>query len=86
MSRLEGPYAGSKDKAGLRSRRELGGIPPAVTFVFDKQGVVRNRFESNVRFGNMDEALEVVKTLRCAAHTLSLVSWLGRLIVVVPRL
>ena len=46
-------------------RNVLGFIPGRVTFVFDKQGVVRHRFESNVRFGkHVDEALEIVKTLR----------------------
>lgn len=46
-------------------RNVLGIIPGRVTFVFDKQGVVRHRFESSVRFGkHVDEALEVVKTLR----------------------
>jgi thioredoxin-dependent peroxiredoxin len=46
-------------------RNVLGVLPGRVTFVFDKQGVVRHRFESNVRFGkHVDEALEVVKALR----------------------
>jgi peroxiredoxin Q/BCP len=46
-------------------RNTLGFIPGRVTFVFDKEGVVRHRFESNVRFGkHVDEALQVVKTLR----------------------
>jgi peroxiredoxin Q/BCP len=41
------------------------GIPGRVTFVFDKTGVVRHRFDSALRFGkHVDEALEVVKTLR----------------------
>jgi len=41
------------------------GIPPRVTFVFDKTGVVRHRFDSKVRFGaHVDTALEIVKTLR----------------------
>jgi peroxiredoxin Q/BCP len=48
---------------GVRS--VLGILPGRVTFVFDKQGVVRHRFESNLRFGkHVDEALEIVKTLR----------------------
>jgi len=47
---------------GVRS--VLGILPGRVTFVFDKQGVVRHRFESNVRFGkHVDEALQIVKTL-----------------------
>ena len=46
-------------------RNVLGFIPARVTFVFDKQGVVRHRFESNMRFGkHVDEALQIVKTLR----------------------
>jgi len=41
------------------------GIPGRSTFVFDKAGVVRHRFDSNIRFGkHVDEALEIVKTLR----------------------
>lgn len=40
------------------------GLPGRVTFVFDKDGVVRHRFESSIRFGkHVDEALEVVKQL-----------------------
>jgi peroxiredoxin Q/BCP len=46
-------------------RNTLGILPGRVTFVFDKAGVLRHRFESAVRFGkHVDEALEVVKTLR----------------------
>lgn len=41
------------------------GIPGRVTFVFDKAGVVRHRFNSAIRFGkHVDEALATVKTLR----------------------
>ncbi len=41
------------------------GIPGRVTFVFDKAGVVRHRFDSAIRFGkHVDEALAIVKTLR----------------------
>ena len=40
------------------------GLPPRVTFVFDKAGVVRHVFESKIRFGkHVDEALDVVKRL-----------------------
>ncbi len=47
---------------GVRSRL---GIPGRVTFVFDKAGVVRHRFDSMLRFGkHVDEALEIVKTLK----------------------
>lgn len=42
----------------------LGPLPGRVTFVFDKDGVVRHRFDSMVRFGkHVSEALEVVKKL-----------------------
>jgi peroxiredoxin Q/BCP len=38
-----------------------------VTFVFDKDGVCRHRFDSKIRFGkHVDEALEVVKRLAAA--------------------
>lgn len=41
------------------------GMPPRVTFVFDKAGVVRHRFDSMIRFGaHVETALEIVKTLR----------------------
>ena len=41
------------------------GIPGRVTFVFDKAGVVRHRFDSAIRFGkHVDEALATVKSLR----------------------
>lgn len=47
---------------GLRSN--LLGLPPRVTFVFDKDGVVRHRFSSQVRFGkHVDDALAIVKQL-----------------------
>jgi thioredoxin-dependent peroxiredoxin len=40
------------------------GLPGRVTFVFDKQGTVRHKFESMLRYGkHVDEALEVVKKL-----------------------
>jgi peroxiredoxin Q/BCP len=46
-------------------RNVLGILPGRVTFVFDKAGVVRHRFDSNLKFGkHVDEALETVKTLR----------------------
>ncbi len=44
------------------------GLPGRVTFVFDKDGIVRHRFESMVRFGkHVDEALDVVKKLAAQA-------------------
>jgi thioredoxin-dependent peroxiredoxin len=40
------------------------GIPGRATFVFDKAGVVRHRFDSALRFGkHVDEALATIKTL-----------------------
>jgi thioredoxin-dependent peroxiredoxin len=40
------------------------GFAGRVTYVFDKAGVVRHRFSSQIRFGkHVDEALEVVKGL-----------------------
>jgi peroxiredoxin Q/BCP len=46
---------------GVQGRMGLGG---RVTYVFDKSGVVRHRFDSVIRFGkHVDEALEVVKRL-----------------------
>jgi len=43
------------------------GMPGRVTFVFDKAGVCRHRFESMILFGkHVDEALEVVKRLAAA--------------------
>jgi peroxiredoxin Q/BCP len=41
------------------------GLPGRVTFVFDRAGVVRHRFESALRFGkHVHEALAIVKSLR----------------------
>ncbi|HET7506349.1 MAG TPA: peroxiredoxin [Kofleriaceae bacterium] len=55
---------GGQVAASWGVRNVLGILPGRVTFVFDKQGVVRHRFESNVRFGrHVDEALQVVKSL-----------------------
>jgi thioredoxin-dependent peroxiredoxin len=54
---------GGKVAAAWGLRGTLG-LPPRVTFVFDKAGVVRNKFDSMIRFGkHVDEALEVVKKL-----------------------
>ncbi|MDX2090880.1 MAG: peroxiredoxin [Kofleriaceae bacterium] len=40
------------------------GIPPRVTFVFDKAGIARHKFDSAIRFGkHVDDALAVVKRL-----------------------
>jgi peroxiredoxin Q/BCP len=44
------------------------GLPGRVTFVFDKSGVCRHRFDSGIRFAkHVDEALDVVKRLAAAA-------------------
>jgi peroxiredoxin Q/BCP len=43
----------------------LGLLPGRVTFVFDKEGKLRHRFSSQIRFGkHVDEALRIVKELR----------------------
>ena len=45
-------------------RGALGLIPGRVTFVFDKSGTVKHRFDSQLRFGkHVDEALAMVKQL-----------------------
>jgi peroxiredoxin Q/BCP len=44
--------------------RGILGIGGRVTWVFDKTGVVRMKFDSKIRFGkHVDEALEVVRKL-----------------------
>ena len=62
------PFTLLSDPGGKVSKawglRGVLGIPRRVTFVFDKEGIVRHRFESWIRFGkHVDEALEVVKKL-----------------------
>jgi peroxiredoxin Q/BCP len=62
------PFTLLSDPGGKVSKnwglRTILGIPARVTFVFDKDGVVKHRFESRIRFGkHVDEALEVVKKL-----------------------
>lgn len=53
------------DVAASWGVRSTLGIPGRSTFVFDRSGVVRHRFDSNLRFGkHVDEALEVIKTLK----------------------
>lgn len=43
------------------------GLPGRVTFVFDKAGICKHRFDSQIRFGkHVDEALDVVKRLTAA--------------------
>src|SRR5258706_15895303 len=54
---------GSKVAAAWGVRGSLG-LKGRVTYVFDKAGVLRHRFDSQIRFGkHVDEALEVVKRL-----------------------
>ena len=45
-------------------KKTFGLIPGRVTFVFDKTGVCKSRFESQIRVGkHVDEALALVKKL-----------------------
>jgi thioredoxin-dependent peroxiredoxin len=54
---------GGKVASAWGVRGKLG-LPGRVTYVFDKAGVVRHRFDSMIRFGkHVEEALEVVKKL-----------------------
>jgi peroxiredoxin Q/BCP len=56
---------GGKVAASWGLGATLGILPRRVTFVFDKAGVVRHRFESAIRFGkHVDEALATIKALR----------------------
>ncbi len=62
------PFTLLSDPGGKVARswglKPLLGIAPRVTFVFDKDGVVRHRFESRIRFGkHVDEALAIVRRL-----------------------
>ena len=65
------PFTLLSDPGGLVAKawgiKTTLGVPGRVTFVFDKGGVVRHRFESAIRFGkHVDEALDVVKRLATA--------------------
>lgn len=54
---------GGKVAAAWGVRGKLG-LAGRVTYVFDKAGVVRHRFDSMIRFGkHVDQALEIVKRL-----------------------
>lgn len=58
---LSDPGLGVAKQWGLKGPL---GMPPRVTFVFDKAGIVRHRFDSAIRFGkHVDDALAVVKSL-----------------------
>lgn len=46
-------------------KKTLGILPGRVTFVFDKQGVLRHRFDSQLKFNqHVDEALQAIKGLK----------------------
>src|SRR4051794_6566853 len=63
---LSDPGGKVADAWGVKAT--FGVIAGRVTFVFDKSGVCRNRFDSQIRFGkHVDEALDVVKKLSSAA-------------------
>ncbi len=58
---LSDPGGKVAESWGLKSTL---GIPPRVTFVFDKDGKVRMRFDSKIRFGkHVEDALDVIKKL-----------------------
>lgn len=62
------PFMLLTDPAGDVARawgvRGMMGTPGRVTFVFDRDGICRHRFESQILFGkHVDEALDVVKRL-----------------------
>ncbi len=60
---------GSSAKAFGVKGAMFGLVPGRVTFVFDKDGKTRHRFESNIQFGkHVDEALTVVKQLGDGLH------------------
>lgn len=63
------PFVLLTDDGGAAARafgvkKTLGLLPGRVTFVVDRQGVVRHRFESQLRIGkHVDDALALVKRL-----------------------
>jgi peroxiredoxin Q/BCP len=59
---LSDPGGKVADAWGVKAT--FGVVAGRVTFVFDKEGICRLRFDSKLRFGkHVDEALEVVKRL-----------------------
>lgn len=57
-----------KARAAFGVKRTLGLIPGRVTFVIDKEGIVRHVFDSQVRVGkHVTEALDVIKKLETRA-------------------
>jgi len=63
MTLVSDPGGQVRARYGVKST--LGILPGRVTFVIDKDGVVRHAFSSQLRVGrHVEEALEVVKKLR----------------------
>jgi len=65
----------SDDGGKMRERfgvKALFGLPDRVTFVLDREGIVRHVFQSRFRFGkHVDEALAVVRGLGAGAPAAS---------------
>jgi peroxiredoxin Q/BCP len=67
------PFVLATDRGGaLREqmgvKKVLGMLKGRVTFVIDKDGVIRDRFESNIRFkAHVEHALALVKQLEARA-------------------
>ncbi|MGE0869237.1 MAG: peroxiredoxin [Kofleriaceae bacterium] len=56
--------------AGAWGVRGLFGAGGRVTFIFDKEGILRHRFDSRLRFGkHVDEALTIVQKLARIGQT-----------------
>ena len=62
------PFTLLTDEGGkIGSAWGVSSLAGRVTFVFDKQGVLRHKFESRLRFSkHVDQALDVVKRLAAA--------------------
>ncbi len=55
---------GGKLRAQMGVKKTLGMLPGRVTFVIDKEGVIRDRFSSQLRFkAHVHNALELVREL-----------------------
>jgi peroxiredoxin Q/BCP len=64
--------AGGKVRQAFGVKPLFGLVPDRVTFVIDRDGIVRNVFASRLRFGkHVDDALAVVRTLAAAGTTTS---------------
>lgn len=62
MTLLSDPKGSARKSFGVGST--LGILPGRATFVIDREGVVRNAFSSQLRFGkHVEDALAVVKSL-----------------------